>query len=337
MKKKYLFVLIFTLFLFSIVNAKEIKKEDLWRYDFEEAIKFALNDENLSKISNLAGNLKGSNIQESIWNILKWEEENIEYDLHKANIPQPILSIWNTGKIEVVQGEDNTFQTPYETIQRKKGICGDYALLSAGLLLKMGYSPVYILNIEFQNDPVEHTVAGMIINGWFFILDQFPPAMDSGTFYRHWKDEEGEIIKDLTLYEINRKAKFEIVKYKMSIEDFKNIDYEYTYDDLEVISSYLMKTFKDNFPNLIIDERISSLDKSTYLPKGYKGGKIWSFEFPEFLDYYNPIFHFQFIDELYDYILEDREILLDLKNFRSFFIRAEMMGNGIKIVLNLAY
>ncbi|HOL39892.1 MAG TPA: hypothetical protein PKY18_06230, partial [Dictyoglomaceae bacterium] len=74
MKKKYLFFLIFTLFLFSIVNAKEIEKEDLWRYDFEEAINFTLNDENLSKISNLAGNLKGSNIQESIWNILKWEE-----------------------------------------------------------------------------------------------------------------------------------------------------------------------------------------------------------------------------------------------------------------------
>lgn len=110
----------------------------------EKAILFALDPKNLSNISDLATKLKGSDIKESSWNILKWEEENIEYDFEKAELPPPMIRIHSTGRIEVVQGEENVFQLPSETISRRKGICGDYALLTASLLLKMDYRPIYI-------------------------------------------------------------------------------------------------------------------------------------------------------------------------------------------------
>ncbi|MEN3012400.1 hypothetical protein FY122_09260 [Dictyoglomus thermophilum] len=338
MKKRFFLILLSVLLLTSpiISEAKYIKEEDLWRYDLEKAILFALNPQNLSSISNLAIKLKGSDIKESAWNILKWEEENIEYDIEKAELPPSLIRIYSTGRIEVVQGEENVFQLPSETISKGKGICGDYALLTAGLLLKMDYQPVYILDIEFENDPIKHVVTGIVVNGWLFILDQHPPVMDAGTFYKYWLKHEGKIIKDITLYEIGYEEDIVVKKYGVDKEVFMGLDYDFSTRDLEAISGYLMVKIKDNFKNLVIDPQIASLDKLAYLPRGYTQGKIYSFQFPEFLDYYNPIFHFQFIDYLYGEILDDKNILENIKNFKYFFVRAEALQEDLVIILNLA-
>lgn len=336
MRKKLYFLVLLIIFLFTSIFAKEIKKENLWRYDLEKAIFYVLKDENLFEIQDLAINLKGSSLQESIWNILMWEEKNIKYDFEKANLPEPIIYIWTTGEIEVIQGENNIFQTPYETIQLGKGICKDYALLTTGLLLKMNYFPIYILEIEFQNDPIKHTTVGMVVDGWLFILDQNPPPMDPGTYYKYWFYNEGKIITNINLYEINKKEGFSVLKDNLKVEDFKSLDYEPTSKDLEYIGLSLMKIFKDNFSNLNVDNRVYSLDKLQYLPKGYSKGKIWYFEFPDFLEFYNPVFHFQFVNKLYRDILEDGEVYKDMKTFTSFFIRVEKINKGIRLILNLA-
>lgn len=336
MRRKLFFILIIISFIFSHALSKEIQEKDLWRYDLEKAIIFALNEENLIKISNLATKLKGNDIQESIWNILKWEKENIKYDFDKAQLPQPIIRIWGRDKIEVIQGENNVFQTPYETIQLGKGICKDYALLTAGLLLKMDYSPVYILDIGFQEDPIRHVAAGIIIKGWLFILDQNPPPMDSGTYYKYWYYKEGKIINDIIIYEINKEDKINFAKYKVKTEDFKKLDYEITYQDLNNIDLSLMEAIKDNFANLNVNSQIAFLEQMSYLPKGYSKGKVVLFEFPDFLENYNPIFHFQFVKDLYENILEDKDIYYDLKTYKFFYLRTERVEKGIRIFLNLA-
>ncbi|MCX7845566.1 MAG: hypothetical protein N2312_03035 [Dictyoglomaceae bacterium] len=336
MKKYLLFCFIFIILLFSNTLSKEIKEKDLWRYDLEKAIIFALNEENLLLISNIALSLQGNSIQESIWNILRWERDNIKYDFEKASLPEPIIRIWSTGKIEIIQGEKNIFQTPYETIKLGKGTCNDYALLTAGLMLKMGYEPIYILDIVFQNDPIGHTALGVIIGGWLFILDQNPPPMDAGTYYKHWIYEEGKIIKKIIAYEINKNPKDLILKYSVNIEDFKRQDYEITSEVMDYISLSLMKIVKENFPHLSIDTQISFLDKMSNLPRGYSRGKILFFEFPQFLEYYHPIFHNQFVKDLWENITQDNKVYQDFKNYNSFFIRSEKGERGIYIIINLA-
>ena len=107
-----------------------------WRYDFKSALKCALSSEELEKVPELAYTLKGSSLSESIWSVLAWVEENIDYDWDKALLPNPIIE-WSNGEFRVISGENNTFQTPYETIHRGKGVCSDYSILTAALLLKM--------------------------------------------------------------------------------------------------------------------------------------------------------------------------------------------------------
>ena len=56
-------------------------REKLWRYELKYALEVALSSSELSKIEYLATELKGKDIRESAWNILLWEEDNIEYDI----------------------------------------------------------------------------------------------------------------------------------------------------------------------------------------------------------------------------------------------------------------
>lgn len=333
---KLLFFILFFILTLSQTFSEEIEEKDLWRYDLEKAIIHALNKENLSQVSDLATRLKAENIQESIWNILKWEEENIVYDFDKANLPAPIIQIWSTGKIEVIQGEKNIFQTPLEIIKSGKGVCKDYAILTAGLLLNMDYSPVYILDIEFQDDPIRHTAVGVIIDGWLFILDQNPPPMDPGTYYRHWLYNEGKVIKKIIAYEINKDSYDFPKKYNINIEEFKNQDFEVTKEFLNYISLSLMKIFVEKFPNLNIDIKIANLEKSNSLPRGYLKGKVYFFGFPDFLENYNPIFHSQFIKELFKKMLKNTLIIEDLRNYKFFYIKSEKEDKDMSIILNLA-
>ncbi len=329
MRKIFIFTLLF-IFLFITVASSE----ELWRYELENALSFALKEENLYRISDLAKELKRDTIQGSVWNILEWEEKNIQYDFHKATLHEPVIRIWNTGKIEIIQGHDNIFQLPYETVLKRSGICKDYALLTAGLILAMDYTPVFVLDIGFLNESIRHNAVGVIINDWFFILDQHTPIMDAGTYYRHWLKED-KVINEIILYKIERREGI-ITKYRFDLNSFKNADYRHTPKDLEVISNNLMKNIVDNFPNLKINKDIEYLDRENRLPKGYQKGKTYNYKFTDFLEYYNPIFHYQFMERLYKDILKDDKIYADLKSFNYFFIRSESTDGTLKIILNLA-
>ena len=331
--KKVCILLIFLLLL--PLSPPEIKANDLWRYDLEKAISFSLKEENLSGISELAKSLKGATIQESAWNILEWEEKNIEYDFDKAQLPEPVIRYWNTGETEIIQGKDNIFQLPYETILRRRGVCKDYTLLTAGLLLETGHSPIFILDINFLDDPVGHTATGISVNGWFFVLDQHTPVMDTGTYYKNWLGED-KIIDEIILYRIDRGEELNVTKYRFDTNSFKNADYRYTSKDPENISNQLMIYIRDNFSNLKVNRDIAYLDKASYLPEGYKRGKTYYYEFPDFLESYNPIFHYQFMKRLYRDILRNDKISTDLKGFSYFYMRAEGINDTIRIILNLA-
>ena len=315
-----------------------------WRYILEDALKCALTEEELSKISYLANQLKGKTLQESAWDILEWLDENIEYNYSKTLLPAP--TIWTlNGKTTSVTAEPGVeIQTPYETVQKGAGVCKDYAILTTALLLEMGYSPVYVFDINFENSQIGHVATAIKINDEYFLLDQHPPAMDLGTYYRDWsiyrKETLGEtlLISNANVYEVRKSGKNVAIKEidVLTAEDFKSKDHEFSSMDLTRISEGLKEMFQENYPSLILDSGIKSLDTRTYLPPGYSDGITWRVDFPHFVDYYNPVFQDEFVEYFYTSLTSYEEIKKDLSKFNRFWIKVAQEGDSIKVILNLA-
>ncbi|AEC52814.1 hypothetical protein PNA2_1900 [Pyrococcus sp. NA2] len=95
-------------------------------------------------------------------------------------------------------------QTPIETIMYKKGVCSDFALLVANLLLYNNVSPVYIVHTVFKGDiSGGHAAAAIYVNGTLWILDwgsrptKFSEYVDN--LDKMWE------IQEIRIYRITRK------------------------------------------------------------------------------------------------------------------------------------
>lgn len=205
--------------------------------------------------------------------MLEWVDNNIHYDYEKRNLSAPKFEyIYSNGKlidIKVVSGVNNTYQTPYETIKRGKGVCRDYAILTAGLLLAMNYSS-YIFDIKFENSNEGHLTAGVKVNDSYFILDQHLPIYDLGRYYSSWMDD-GRRIKNCTIYEVSKTNSFaNVSKVKlMNGEEFKKNVYKIDQDDLKRISNDLLNLFAHLTP----DGDLKDFDKWHYCPRQYEFAK----------------------------------------------------------------
>lgn len=315
-----------------------------WRYILQDALKCALTEEELSKVSHLANQLRGKTLQESAWNVLEWLDSNIEYNHSKALLPSPV--IWRSnGKITKVTAEPGVeIQTPYETVPRGAGVCTDYAILTTAILLEMGYSPVYVFEIDFENSGIGHATAAVKINDEYFLLDQHPPAMDLGTYYDYWSTYRKEIlgetrlISNATIYEIRREGEnVRVTKIGLlTAEDFKSKDYDFGSTDLARISEDLRRAFLENHPNLVLDKNIKSLNTRAYLPRGYSDGITWRMEFPHFANYYHPAFYYEFVKYFYKSLTSSAGIKNDLGRFNIFWLKTVQEGDSIEVILNLA-
>ncbi len=298
----------------------------------EKALKCYLNDPKIMEgLQPLATQLKKDTLEESAWNVLEWEDKRISYDYSKTLAPSTAI------------------QTPLETIERGKGVCVDYALLTAALLVKMGYSPpVYVFDIDFSNDPIGHVVTAIKVNDKYFMLDQHPPVMDLGTYWKDWAYwrnqnsnglEKNLIISKAAVYEIKKTSQGITVNSvgTLTAEDFKQDDYVFTQADIQHIVSDLKQVLLENYPNLHLNTQIANLDSSRYLPPGYSDGSTWHMEFPHFGEYYNPTFHKEFVDYLYGHIIDSPELKEDLESYQYVWIKGSIVeGNSVKIVINLA-
>lgn len=300
-------------------------------HSLELALECYLNNpEEIRTLGKLASHLKGQNLQKSAWNILEWEDGHIKYDWKKYHGVGPM-----------------TIQRPSETIQQGSGVCVDYAVLTAGLLLAMNYSPLYVFEIEFSNDPSGHAAAAIKINGEYFMLDQHPPILDLGSYYvdlKYYRKEAFNgtqpnlIISSAKVYEIRRKSDKVIVNLveTLTANDFKKQNYAFSQADLTKIVEDLKIRFLREFPNLKLDQGIANLDTSRYLPRGYSSGKSWEQEFPHFVEYYNPVFHNEFVDYFYSHITDDSQVVSDLRTYTRFWIKGKIENGAIKIILCLA-
>jgi len=311
-------------------------REKLWRYDFKYALEVALSEPELNKIEKLASELRGSNIKESAWNILEWEDENIVYNQIKAMTPGALITYHYEGDIitdvEITTFGDSYIQTPSETVEEGSGICSDYAILTAGLLLAMGYFPVYIFDMEFKDSDVGHIAAAIKVNNQYFILDQHPPVWDLGRYY-HYRADEGEVIRKAVVYAVYKGEQYATVKevQELDAESFLKNTYRVTLSDLERLRAELMNEFEKRY-YLTRDYSIQNIDSSSYLPRGYSYGVTWTLKYDD--SYYHPQFQKFFIRHVIDHL--DERILDDIWECNRFWIKVNHEGDNIVIKILLA-
>jgi len=315
-------------------------REKLWRYELKYALEVALSSSELLKIQDLAMKLKGKTIEESAWNILEWEDKNIEYDYLKANIPPPTIYYTKDPNydvitdVEVICSISDYYQTPYETIKKGKGVCRDYAILTAGLLLAMNYSPVYVLDINYENKETGHVATAIKIDNQYFILDQHLPVWDLGRYY-YSQIEKGDYIKNATIYEISKGKDFAHVKKigTLTADEFIREKYTITPNDLRKIKIDLLDMLEKKL-HLRRDATIQDLDQRTYLPSGYSYGKIWTLYYVQ--SFYHPKFHEMFIKYVFKNILKNNNIVTDINKCNRFWVKVDLNEKDIIIKLILA-
>ena len=315
-------------------------REKLWRYDLNYALEVALSYSELQKIKNVSDQLKDDDFSQSVWNVLEWVDNNIQYDYEKRNLTNPEFEyIYSNGElidIKVVSGVNNTYQTPYETIKKGKGVCRDYAILTAGLLLAMNYSPCYIFDINFENTNEGHLAAGVKINDSYFILDQHLPVYDLGRYYSSWMDD-GRTIKNYTIYEVSKTSSFAKVKKVklMNGEEFKKNAYKIDQDDLKRISNDLLNLFAHSC-NLTPDRDLKDFDKWRYRNQ-YEFAKKWTMMYDQ--SFYHEVFHKSFISYVFRDITEDeehRDMMDDINKSDRLWIESDLQDKYICIHLYLA-
>jgi len=297
----------------------------LWRYFLMDALQCILNKEELTRISPLASALKGRVLEDSVWNVLTWEEKWISYDRAKAKLPALKIVVYPNGTGVVVRGKNSTIQTPYETIVRRKGVCTDYTILTDALLLAMNYSPVYAMIINFTKPP-GHAVALVKVEGWYFALDQHLPPMDLASYYRYWK-KRGRTITNATLYRITlNNGKVRVIPLGIFLEvDFLRQDYTISREDVEELARTIMRLMHERFG--------VSLDENLAQGKTVLGGhvEVRYFRFYGFADYYHPLF-------LKDYslwLLEKmgREMSAALSSAKELWVEASVKDSDLVVVV----
>lgn len=282
----------------------------IWRYDLECAINHTLNTSQIKKVENLAQSLKGRNCIETSWNVLSWIEKNIKYDSMKAASPPPVIQIVGN-EITVISGSDRIYQTPVETVTLRKGICGDYAILTAALLLASNCSPVYIFNLSFGKNIPNHITTSIKLNGTLYILDQHLPPMDTGSYLTKLRSE-GKQITHIRLYRVSTNGIVEMseVDYRF----MRQFDYSIKPEDLEFLKIRIADLIKEEY-GIKEDSRLGD-----ELPPGYKTGKSFTLRIDGLADYYTPIFKSQLAEFIFKTIKSQRSLDSILRKSEAFRI-----------------
>lgn len=290
-----------------------------WREGFDaEAFKSGLCGAMLAPVKHLSRPLRGNTTSDTAWNILKWVDEHIEYNDTKALISETEL------------------QCPVETVNKADGICSDYALLTASLLLNLDINPVYILNIKLYKDSESggHAAVAVELNGDYFILDQHLPLMHIASYYYNnlYNCEE---IQRIDIYEVTLSGEKVNVSKTESLYGYQLRDrlYQVTKRDIERIGNITTEIMKQKYPILREDARLrgcteeelnctlESKECTIYLPAGFLDAELRLFSIPAYR--YNATIY----NKEVEWYLNRISSSMDLSSYDSFFVRAGMRYN----------
>jgi DNA-directed RNA polymerase subunit RPC12/RpoP len=220
-----------------------------WRESIDEnSLKAGLSSYYRKQIANLANSLRGSSEIETVWNVLKWIDENIQYDDEKASTNNPIIN------------------SPPETMQTKKGICSDYTLLTASLLLEAGIPDVYILHLHgiFEG----HVSVAVVINGETYVLDQHIPPIGLAQYQEKMLSEHLFVIDKVYQIILNKDGEPDVKN--VSLSDLPNQNT--LVSDQEIVNT-IFQILKQENPHLSWNNR---------LPARYRDTLCYTLKIPEY-------------------------------------------------------
>ncbi|MEM2727161.1 MAG: transglutaminase-like domain-containing protein [Archaeoglobaceae archaeon] len=307
---KRLFLILVPLILAGCLSF-ELSREEYcnkaWRWDLECALNATLNDEEVAKVKDLSIELKGKDCIESSWNVLQWIEENIEYDNLKAQLPTP--SIMTRGKEVIVQNPDRMHQTPIETVEIKKGICGDYAILTTALLMNLNCK-AYLLRLEFDGEEAGHLATAIFLDQ-YYVLDQKLPPMDLGSYYKKWLREG----KRITVAHIYDKG---LLIGEITPEEMQEFDYQLTDSDLKFLENHVRLELK------------KKLREDSRVPSGYWEYATLKITFQNYAELYTSAFSEKIAEKIAKGVIESVE---EDKGWKAF--KLELKQNQMDIIAEI--
>jgi predicted transglutaminase-like protease len=311
---RYIFLISFILLVSGCLSyelSREEYCEKAWRWDLECALNFTLSDQEITKVRFLAESLRGKDCFESSWNVLKWTEKNIDYDYEKAQLPSP--TIITRGREVIVQNPERAYQTPLETVELRRGICGDYAILIAALLTDLGCKP-YLVRLEFEGEEAGHLAAAILMDQ-YYILDQKLPPMDFGSYYKKWL-REGKRIEMGYIYENGTLVE------KISSAEMLKFDYRFSDSDLRLLEENLKEILKQR------------LREDEGIPHGYWEYSTLRITFQNYAELYTPAFLEEIAGEIAEEILEELE--KSGEEWKAFKLELKQSSSNIIAELQLA-
>ncbi|CAD5243189.1 transglutaminase-like domain-containing protein [Thermococcus camini] len=323
-----------------------------WRYGFgEETLRAGLSALLRRSVSGLAGNFSSGPVLDRAWAVLGWVGENIAYNHTKAEYVNLSVSLWDSlnetaremyANLTRVQAINDT------AYSLRSGICTDYALLTAGLLLEANVSPVYVLSIDYWNQTIGHATVAIEVNNTYFVLDQRLPPIPLGNYYWYLIYSGMGEIENVTVYRVSLDESGEVVvdNWTWSGDEIGNMAYRMTEDDVKLIESLTEEYLLEKYPAYHRDARLAeNVDRyfesivetgegaDTYLPYGFTEGWYLSWGSGSFSLYYHPLL----AEKLVRYYWPgpgfgggDWEDIL--KKCDAYYLKIGFTGNGTSIV-----
>jgi hypothetical protein len=286
-----------------------------WNESFDEdTLKSALSSFYRKRVSWLAKSLRGASDAETVWKVIDWIDSNIEYDYVKASLAFP------------------TVNSPDETLQLRRGICVDYSLLTASLLLEAGIREVYVLDVDvnWRGLLEGHASVAVIVNGGTYVLDQHIPPI-------RFKQYLSEVKKIEKIYKITLNEKGEP---KVEIVTLNMLPDGNTEVDTQQLTNTIFQILKELNPSLGWDNGLStctyyaSYNISCYLPSNYKSGICYRWNLPS--KYLGRDFLFLFLKKEITRVDILNTIINDLRFYNKAYVDTKNEGEFMKITMCFA-
>lgn len=204
---------------------------------------------------------------DAVWYLLKWLDENAHYDDAKTN--NPYIGVMD----------------PLQFFVKSTGVCSDYAVFSATVLLASGFDHVYVL--RFDTERGGHAVATVEIGGALYVVDQHLPPWE-------WDDYVARVFKPVS----------DIGVAKI----YRDGTVEFWHEPLDEFSQKWRDTWpQDQLPPQAAAEAVSEAARRVGLQISpvCQARWIWTLKLRgSIYDAYSPAFHKHFVEQLTEELVE---------------------------------
>jgi len=229
-----------------------------------------------------------------VWHLVEWVDSNTVYDYTKK------------------ESANRYIYDPVTFVERKSGVCSDYAIFYASALLALGFKDSYVLTFDTITGE-GHAVAALEYNGVLLILEQHLPIMEFEDYVPYDEDIANTSIPFYSYRIINSGGEFAIEFFKPDLRK---------YEDSTPLDGITDKFAKDVEESLSYKLKASITDK--VLPYSWKWG--WSV-----LRFYATLLHDQWVEyvsnilakEFIDARISPRYISIDEIDSTTLLIRFE--------------